>query len=175
MLEIIAAYLRNTCGLIANTGRYLNKEYNSQKTTDLLITFPGEPDKLPVAMDYTCHCPFLPNYRNPAARDFTKHMSEQEARKTRKHAEDCSDMNREFVGVPGTTLGDLGTDTFWDIIDSATMKAITTAQIQGKDAFDINAAKQNMITAIQGEVTRYTGTLVFNLSSRATTHTTTTE
>ena len=169
VLEIIAAYLRTTCGLIANTGRYLNKEYNSQKSTDLLITYPGEPDKLPVAVDYTCHCPFLALYRDAAARNVTKHMADQEAKKTRKHEKDRREMNRRFVGVPGTTLGDIGTETFWDLIDSATRNAVTVAQIQGKDAFEINAAKQNMITTIQGDVARYTGTLVHSLSCRATT------
>ena len=166
VLEAIAKFLRHSCGLLANTGRYLNKEYNSQKSTDLLIVYPGEPDRLPDTMDYTCHCPFLPAYRSRAARNFTEHMKTQARNKAHKHAIHCRNMNRNMIGVPGTTLGNIGTETFWNVIHGAMTNTIIQKQLGGNDHLQIQNEKQQLLLEIQSIIIKYTAQHIANLSSK---------
>ena len=81
-LEEMAKTMRRDLGVLALTGQYLNRDYTSKRSTDLYIVFPGSVDDLPVAVDYTCACPFLARYRNTAKDDFKKFMGRREPRQS---------------------------------------------------------------------------------------------
>lgn len=83
------------------------------KSTDILVGFPDRPGKRDLCIDYTCVCSFLPKYRSVASNDFEKHMGNVMKLKHDKHANYCMQAhNRDFHGLPASTLGRTGTSDF---------------------------------------------------------------
>ena len=123
-LEVIANTLRKHCGILAYTGQYLNKDSYSNKSTDLLIVFPGDLHRRPIALDYRCVCPFLVTYRGKAMKDVESVLLPIAKDKEGKHSQHCDGAGRDFIAIPGTTLGSTGHRPFLDIIDAAWSRAI---------------------------------------------------
>ena len=165
-LEAIAWALRKICGILAFTGQYLNKDYNSRKSTDILVTFPGNPDRWPTAMDYTCMCPFLPKYRKSAITDFGKMMTQRAAEKIRKHQAYCASQRRTFVAAPGTTLGSTGGKEYWDVIDAAFAYAMMRDQAAGGTGYAKQEEKQAFLARLHAILIRYTAQHIIELSGR---------
>ena len=162
----IASTPRRTLGLLAVTGKYLNKDYDTRKTTDLYIVFPGSVDELPVSVDYTCHCPFLPVYRRTAYKDFEFFMKQRHEAKTRKHFKWCDNhvSKRLFIAAAGTTIGGTGTKPFWDLIDKVFTRAIIKDQILGGTGYGIQEQRRLFMQRLQSIIIRYTAQSVAALS-----------
>ena len=124
-LEELARTMRRDLGLIAVTGQHLNKDYESNKSTDLYIVFPVSTDECPISVDYTCLCPFLKKYRGRAKRDFRGMLEARANDKTNKHKDWCKQMGRLFVAAPGTTLGGTGTTEYWGLIDKVFTRGLS--------------------------------------------------
>ena len=93
-------------------------------------------------------------------------MKVQERRKTQEHEMHCRNMNRNMIGVPGSTMGNIGTDTFWNIINGAVTNIITQKQLKGNDHLQIQEEKQQLLLEIQTIIIKYTAQHISNLSSR---------
>ena len=158
--------MRRDLGVLALTGQYLNRDYASKRSTDLYIVFPGSVDDLPVAVDYTCACPFLARYRNTAKDDFAKFMGRREQDKVNRHAKWCFDhrSRRNFVAAVGTTLGGVGGDAFKELFDRIFMRAIVKDQIAGGNGFGVQEQKQTLKQRLQAIVINYTAQHVITLT-----------
>ena len=110
VLTILQKYFRTYCGILAEQGQFLNRDNDTRKSTDLLLTFPNWPGARSMSVDYTCLCPYLPKYSASASANFAKAQADREKDKVDHHAEWCRKThNRDFLGLPGSTLGSLGT------------------------------------------------------------------
>ena len=147
----------------AYTGQHLNKDYASRKSTDLLVTFPGDDDQWPTAMDYTCLCPHLPKYRAKALKDFMAMIDTRARDKTKKHAEYCHRERRTFIPIPGTTHGSTGTAAYWDLIDAAWARA-TRRDPHGTKTHTHAENKQAFMARLHAILINYTADHVAFLS-----------
>ena len=165
-LEEMAKTMRRDLGVLALTGQYLNRDYASKRSTDLYIVFPGSIDELPVAVDYTCACPFLDRYRNTAKNDFKKFMERREQDKVNRHAEWCINhrSKRNFVAAVGTTLGGVGGDAFQELFNRIFMRAMVKDQIAGGSGFGVQEQKQTLKQRLQAIVINYTAQHVITLT-----------
>ena len=89
---------RRHCGVLCHLGEHLQRDDNSRKATDILMTFPNQPWKLATSGDYTCLCPFLISYIKAAASDFAKVLEDRAREKDVRHKAWCkATHNRDFV------------------------------------------------------------------------------
>ena len=162
-LEVIASTLRKYCGILAYTGQYLNKDSYSNKSTDLLIVFPGDLHKRPIAIDYRCVCAFLATYRDQAKKSLESVLLPIAKGKEGKHAEHCDGAGRDFMAMPGTTLGSTGHKPFLDIIDVAWSRAIRQ-NLSGSEGRSIPEEKQAYYARLHAVLIRYTAYHIKTLS-----------
>ena len=112
--------------------------------------------------------PFLPSYRDDAEEDFMKTLTAKEREKNNKHAKWCKEnFNRDFMGLPGSTLGTVGTWKFWDLIDGVWLSAAAKEIAMGGNDRLLQQAKQDMLAEMHAVVARYTTDLIIALSGRA--------
>ena len=144
----------------------MNRDYASKRSTDLYIVFPGRVDELPVAVDYTCACPFLARYRSTAKDDFAKFMGRREQDKVNRHAQWCANhrSKRNFVAAVGTTLGGVGGDVFRELFDKIFMRAMVKDQIAGGSGFGVQEQKQMLKQRLQAIIINYTAQHVITLT-----------
>ena len=165
-LEAIAKTARKDLGLLALTGEYLNKDYKSRRSTDLYVVFPGSVDEMPVSMDYTCVCPFLPTYRTAARKNFEGMLLARGKQKSDHHGPYCKDMGRIFVPAPGSTTGATGTDEYWAFMHRIFARAITRDQIAGGSGFGIQEQRRELLAQLHAIIIRYTAQHTVSLSGR---------
>ena len=168
LLSILERYLRKHCHLVVEQGQHLNQDVDSRKSTDILITFPNSKKRKSLTLDYTCQCPFLPKYRKDAAENFLKTLTGREREKYGRHAKWCKEnFNRDFMGLPGSTLGSVGTEKFWDLIDSIWFTAAAKEIAMGGNDRALHQAKQDMLAEMHAVVVRYTADHIIALSGRS--------
>ena len=168
VLTILQKYVRTYCGILAEQGQFLNRDNDTRKSTDLLLTFPNWPGAKSMSVDYTCLCPYLPKYSASASANFAKAQADREKDKVNHHAEWCRvTHNRDFLGLPGSTLGSLGTPTFWKFFDTLWGLAIRKDKRSGGTGRDIEDAKQRCLAEIHAVIIRYTTDHIIALSGRA--------
>ena len=139
----------------AYTGQYLNKDSYSNKSTDLLIVFPGDLHRRPIAIDYRCVCAFLATYRDQAKKSMESVLLPIAKGKEGKHAQHCDGAGRDFMAMPGTTLGSTGHKPFLDIIDVAWSRAIRR-NLSGSEGRSISEEKQAYYARLHAVLIRYT-------------------
>ena len=92
VLTILQKYFRTYCGILAEQGQFLNRDNDTRKSTDLLLTFPNWPGARSMSVDYTCLCPYLPKYSASASANFAKAQADREKDKVDHHAEWCREV-----------------------------------------------------------------------------------
>ena len=88
-------------------------------------------------------------------------------RKTNHHGLWCLAIhNRAFVAIPGTTLGSIGHDAFWDFFDTTWDVAIAREVAGGGSGDDLRRRKQDTLAELHAEVIRYTADHIITMSGR---------
>ena len=165
VLRIIRRYLRIMLLLSAKMGFHLNRDVVTKKSTDILVGFPDRPGKRDLCIDYTCVCSFLPRYRSVASNDFEKHMGNVMKLKHDKHADYCMKAhNRDFHGLPATTLGRTGTSDFEEWVDTEWRVAVYKLRRAGLSERELQLAKNDMYAEMHAIVIRYTTDHIIQLS-----------
>ena len=119
---------------------------------------------MPVSMDYTCICPFLPTYRTAALSSFEGMLQARGNQKSKHHGPYCKDMGRIFVPAPGATTGATGTDEYWKFMLRIFARAIIRDQVAGGSGFGVQEQKRDLLAHLHAIIIRYTAQHTISLS-----------
>ena len=81
-----------------------------------------------------------------------------------KHSQHCDGAGRDFLAIPGTTLGSTGHRPFLDIIDAAWSRAIRH-NLDGSEGRSIQEEKQAYYARLHAVLLRYTAYHIKALSN----------
>ena len=131
------------------------------------MTFPNQPWKLATSGDYTCLCPFTISYIKTAASEFAKVLEDRAREKDNHHKAWCkATHNREFLAMPGTTLGSIGHDKFWDFFEALWSVAIAKEVTAGGNGDALRQAKIDTLAEVHAAVIQYTTDHIIMMSGR---------
>ena len=80
-----------------------------------------------------------------------------------KHSKHCDNAGRDFIAIPGTTLGSTGHRPFLDIIDAAWSRAIRR-NLSDSEGRSIQEEKQAYYARLHAVLLRYTAYHIKTLS-----------
>ena len=117
----------------------------------------------------TCICPFLSTYDDKAATNFAAMLEKRAAEKDGRHKDWCKKThNREFLAIPGTTLGSIGGSAFWEWYDNIWSRAVRNEIAAGGSGHELQRHKQDLLAVAHAIVIRYTTDHIIALSGRIT-------
>ena len=167
VLEAFDKYLKRYLHLTSNLGEFLQKDEGSNKSTDILVGYPNQAWRRSMSGDYTCICPFLTRYHKKAVDDFRAMIEGRAEEKVGRHSEWCDKThNRDFLAIPGTTLGSIGGDDFWEWYDGIWDKAARDEVAAGGSRHELDRHKQDLLAMAHAIIIRYTTNHIIALSGR---------
>ena len=103
-------------------------------------------------------------YRDKAMKDVESVLLPIAKDKEGKHSQHCDGAGRDFIAIPGTTLGSTGHRPFLDIIDAAWSRAIRH-NLSGSEGRSIQEEKQAYYARLHAVLIRYTAYHIKALSN----------
>ena len=161
-LHVLKDGMRRHTNTPGYSGQYLNRDYATRKSTDLLLIREGE--EWPFALDYTCGCAHLQEHKAAALVGLLSMFEEQVRKKDKKHAHYCHKSRRIFMAVPANTQGSFGTERFWNFWDAQWARAILADQIAGGTGMELGMHKQLLLAALHAVQVTHTTTHIISLN-----------